>query len=120
MKAITKQPGQPSKVEDMGDDTLAWLQAKVEGYITTVYAEALDAAGVTCWANDEGLLIGQAPNLLVYGQPIVGPVVFTGHDDEGETVGLTEAQEKAVAAFLKTNTLSQRGATLLALRMGVL
>jgi len=106
MKAILKKPGETAQNITLEGETLAALQGLVEGYITTVYHESLDAAGITAWANDEGLLIGQAPNLLVYGQPIVGPVVFTGHDDEGETVALTDEQAEIVGRFLEAATLN--------------
>jgi hypothetical protein len=87
MKAIVKKPGEKSEtIEIDKGDSLKALQGLVGGYITTVWDEGLDEAGITAWANDEGLLIGQAPNLFCYGQPIVGPVVFTGHNDEGETI----------------------------------
>lgn len=116
MKAITKKPGEDAQ-EITLDGTLESLQAQVEGLITVVYHEQLDEAGITAYANDEGLLIGQSPNLLVYGQPIVGPVVFVGHDDEGETVGLTPSQEDLVRGFLEAVTLNEAQRAALALRI---
>lgn len=106
MKSIVQNPGEQPKAVELEGDSLSALQGVVGGYVTTVYHEALEEAGITAWANDEGLLIGQEPNLLVYGQPIVGPVVFTGHNDEGETVALTDGQAEIVHAFLNAVTLS--------------
>ncbi len=83
------------------------LQGLVGGYITTVVHMALDDALITMWAHDEGLILGLAPNVLVYGQPIVGPVVFTGHTREGVTVGLTPLQEEIVQRFLMATTLNE-------------
>ncbi len=100
MKAIVQKPGESPETVALEGDTLKALQGLVGGYITTVYHEALEESGITAWAHDEGLLIGLTPNLVVYGQPIVGPVVFTGHNDEGETVGLTAEQEEIVHRFL--------------------
>lgn len=121
MKWIVKNPGETAQdYTHEGGSSLEPLQKLVGGYITTVYHESLDEVGITAWANDEGLLIGQAPNLAVYGQPVVGPVVFTGHDDEGETVGLTDEQAETVGRFLKAVTLNEVQAAAVALRLGQL
>lgn len=68
------------------------LQEEVGGYIDVVAM----ADGVDAFVNDEGLLDGlpfncQLPTTrgLV---PVVGDVVFAGHDGEGETISLTDAQ----------------------------
>ena len=118
MKAIVQQPGAEPEVVALEGDTLKGLQSLVGGYITTFYVPEFEEAGITAWANDEGLLLGQQPNLVACGQPIVGPVVFTGHNDEGETVGLTEHQESLVRAFLARASLDEVKATLWALRLG--
>lgn len=117
MRAILKKPGETAQETTLKGSTLEALQGLVEGYITTVYHEALDEAGITAWANDEGLLIGQEPNLLVYGQPIVGPVVFTGHNDEGETVALTAEQAEMVGRFLEAVTLNESQRAMIGLRL---
>jgi len=117
MKAIVQNPGESPKTVELSE-TLKDLQGLVGGYVTTFYVPEFEEAGITAWANDEGLLIGQQPNLFVYGQPIVGPVVFTGHNDEGETVGLTGPQEALVRTFLSLASLDEARAALIALRMG--
>jgi hypothetical protein len=66
----------------------------------------LEANGITAWANEEGLYERLEPNILVYGQPIVGPVVFTGHNNKGETIALTDDQAEIVGAFLAATTLN--------------
>lgn len=106
MKSIIKNPGEDAQTVELKGDTLPALQASVGGYVETVYHEVLEDAGITAWANEEGLLVGLSPNLLVYGQPIVGPVVFTGHNDEGETIALTDEQAEIVGAFLEATTLN--------------
>lgn len=100
MKAIQKKPGeQPTEVElKKGIDHLQELVGG--GCFTTVYHPALEQRGITLWANDEGLFLDMEPNLIVMGQPIVGPVVFTGHNSEGETVALDESQAIVVGIFL--------------------
>ena len=106
MKAIVQNPGENPQTVDLQGDSLSALQGVVGGYIETVHHEALEENGITAWANEEGLYLSLSPNLVVYGQPIVGPVVFTGHNDEGETIGLTEDQEAIVQAFLSATTLN--------------
>ena len=112
MKAITQKPGEsPEVIELTKGETLKELQGLVGGYVTTFYVPvgaegSFDEEGITAWANDEGLLEGLQPNLLAAGQPIVGPVVFTGHDDEGDTIGLTDAQAELVMTFLAAATLN--------------
>lgn len=117
MTAIVKNPGETAELFDLDTDSLKSLQEAVGGYVTTVFDPKMDGAGITIWANDEGLLHRLDPNLLVHGQPIVGPVVFTGHDDEGNTIALTEDQVLRVRAFLAKTTLDERGAMIVALRL---
>ena len=124
MKAITKKPGEKPETIEIEGDSLKALQGLVGGYITTFYVPvgegSFDEKGITSWANDEGLMIGQELNILAAGQPIVGPVVFTGHDDEGDTVGLTDAQAETVLAFLVEATPSEARRAAIALRMAAM
>ena len=83
---------------DAPEGSLKVLQSAVDGWI-----EAVDLSDeMTMWVNEEGKLIGLIRNDMatkmfreVFGNVdvIMGDVVFTGGaDDEGETVGLTDAQ----------------------------
>ena len=97
MIVFVKNPGQPgafeAKPEGMG--TLEFLQAKVGGYVDMVGHQGLDF-----WVNDEGLLMEMQPNIWLHGQIIVGPIVVAASNGEGETVGLTEEQQKRVQLML--------------------
>ena len=87
---------------------LADLQMLVGGYIECVrLPERIDA-----WVNEEGLIKGDfAFNLLGSfivnseathkGYQLVGPVVFTTHDDEGNTLAVPEAWSKRQTAEMK-------------------
>lgn len=108
MKFILKQAGLDAETIEQDKIDLATLQHYCEGYITTAFVPSLAEAGVTVWANDEGILMGMPPNVgyFVDGydgtkHPMVlfGPLLFTSSDDEGETTGLTAEQEGAVRAF---------------------
>lgn len=74
-------------------DSLAFLQAKVEGYVDVVSL----SEHVDMWVNDEGLMthdVNPVATMIAAGfgmdhQPYHGPVVFTGGaDDEGTTLPL--------------------------------
>lgn len=105
MKYIVKAPGFPAEVIESEKITLADMQHHVEGLITTAWAPFLDEHRIDMFANDEGLLMRMQPNIgfMVHDHPqvIVGPVVLVGHDDEGETIGLTDDQIEKGLAFLK-------------------
>ena len=64
----------------------------------------LDEAGIDLFANEEALFDRDCtPNLLVHNHQtqIRGPIFFIGHDGEGESVGLTDAQLAVVQKFLR-------------------
>ena len=80
-----------------GNDSLADLQALVDGWVECVRLPG----GVDCWVNEEGLLRNPMDFSYNYlgthivrewtGQPydLVGPCVFTSNDGEGATKPLT-------------------------------
>lgn len=56
---------------------------------------------VDMWINDEGKLLGLPTNLfLAYNgriyDSVQGDILFSSHDDEGETIGLSKDDEKVV------------------------
>jgi hypothetical protein len=83
--------------------TLPILQTAVGGYVEHVPAgDTLDG-----YANEEGLRLGLAPNPfggLVHQRltgrprpwPLVGPLVFVGCDDSGDTVSITAEQRRQI------------------------
>lgn len=87
---------------DAPEGGLKVLQTAVGGYI-----EAIDLGNLTMWVNEEGKFaespisneIGNAYFHRAFGQVdnIVGDIVFTGGvDEEGDTIGLTEAQVRSL------------------------
>jgi hypothetical protein len=104
MLYITKGPaGAPAERQEDEIINLATLQHYCEGLVTCPYIPELNEQGITLWANDEGLCLSMAPNLgfLVNGYPmvIVGPIMFTSSNDEGDTTGLCEKQAEFVEGF---------------------
>lgn len=80
---VTKLPGQAAEVQDVEDLSLRFLQSCVGGSIELVRLSREWAM----WVNEEGLLKGLEPNMLMPTQIIVGPVVVTSLSG-GKTVGL--------------------------------
>lgn len=83
---------------DAPEGSLKVLQNAVDGWV-----EAIDLSDdLTMWCNEEGKLIGLITNRTAtnifretFGavDVIMGDVIFTGGtDDEGDTLGLTDAQ----------------------------
>jgi Domain of unknown function (DUF3846) len=74
---------------------LKFLQAEVGGWVEVVHLEMAETL-VQMWLNEEGLLQRLPYNSLathLYGHShIVGNVVITGLDDEGDACTLTEAE----------------------------
>lgn len=101
IKVVTKAPLEAPEVKEI-EHSLSNLQAEVKGLLTTVVDDRLEAKGITIYANDEGLLLGMEHNFQAqYQQTIVGPVVLTAHNDEGETVSLTDEQVETALTYLK-------------------
>ncbi|MAZ45223.1 MAG: hypothetical protein CMD74_00770 [Gammaproteobacteria bacterium] len=72
-----------------GADSLADLQALVIGRIELIRVPQNLFKSVDAWVNEEGLIAGDfVYNFLgsyICGTDLVGPVVFTSCDDEGNT-----------------------------------
>ena len=101
IRVVTKAPLEAPDVKEI-EHSLANLQKEVGGLLTSVVSEKLEAKNITLFANDEGLLLGMEQNITdQYYQPIVGPILLAAHNDEGETVSLTDAQVEAALSFLK-------------------
>ena len=101
--AVVKKPyKKPEKVEI--PNTLEALQSIVGGLITS--ADLPKINDVFGFCNDEGLLMGLDPNIYrpEYGDAIVGPIVYVGGDNDGNSISLTPEQIKRVTAYLEENS----------------
>lgn len=85
------------------------LQNIVGGMITG--ADLPDINGVFGFCNDEGLLIGLEPNFYrpEWKDAIVGPAVFLGASDDGESISLSREQVKKVTEYLDTHRVNDFG-----------
>lgn len=103
MKFVFKTPGGRPEVMEEIKINLAALQHFCEGLVTCPYIPQLATEGITLWANDDGLIQQMYPNIGIkvngYPMVIVGPMVFTSVNAEGDTIGLTADQIEFVNAF---------------------
>ena len=85
------QQGDAVIVNDHKTTALEGLQTLVGGLIECVNPTKL-GSGVDAWVNEEGLMYPEfGINLVgsvVTGRQLVGPVVLTGHNNQGETTDL--------------------------------
>ena len=87
--------GKKLKVVDY-DSSYEFLRDSVDGFFEHIPVSALDKHSIDMWCNEEGKFRDDLePSIvMVYqGKPydvIVGNVVFTRTDNEGETISLTD------------------------------
>jgi len=104
IRVLVKSPGGKPETREISKG-LEPMQEIVGGYITTAYLPELDEAGITLWANDEGLIEGLEPNIVMpWGDIIVGTIFLSGHDEEGDTTGLSDDQLELAKAVLNQLT----------------
>lgn len=87
------------------------LQTEVGGLITLAnYYEELEDHGIDVFADDEGLLKADPKTTLIITDKkkrmkvltcLVGNLIFVSHDDEGNTLGLTDKQIAFIKAHIK-------------------
>lgn len=93
--AVVIKPMQKAEIKQISND-LETLQALVEGYIETVNL----GAGIYVVLNEEGKLEGLAPNLVIGNDILVGNVIFTASNGEGDFVDLQEHQLETLRKHL--------------------
>ena len=105
IRVVHKLPQFPAEISIV-PNTLESLQKFVGGSICGIYLDDVANVGdIGGYCDDEGLLKGLPLNFYLRGEPIVGPVVFSNVDHEGEEIGLTELQAELLCRFLEAVTL---------------
>jgi len=89
IKVIICKVGEQPEVTEI-ESGLDAMQAIVGGLIECVAITRDADGGVDLWCNEEGLFTCQ-PNRLVGQTPIHGDFFLARHNNEGDTLGLTEA-----------------------------
>lgn len=104
MKVVIKNPFEKPVVTEI-EEGLKPLQKLVGGLIDNVYE--LTQQNINIWINDEGKIYNLEPNFIVYGGSdiVVGTAVFTGYDDEGGDISLTDEQITIIKDYLSKRSL---------------
>ena len=97
-------------IKDIEGD-LKSLQNEVGGLLTIVpYYEELEEQGIDIFADDEGLLkanpkvslfVTDKKNRMKVLTGLVGNLIFVSHDDDCNTIGLTQEQIDFITEHLK-------------------
>jgi hypothetical protein len=101
IKVIVCKVGHDPIVETVDTD-LKTMQSLVGGYIECLQLDGSENRGIDLWCNEEGRISALPPNRKVFDQFIHGDFFIAAHDDEGETVGLTEREIVRWMHFVKT------------------
>lgn len=96
MKALVKRIDQPLEVMESHFE-LRELQEIVGGYIEIPYIPSLEKQGIAMIINEEGKLRGMKDNFCLVKDNkivdvIVGTVIFTAFNSEGDSIGLSDEQ----------------------------
>ncbi len=91
---VVAEPNSPPVRRTIGTD-LAAMQGVVGGPI-----ELLSVGNLDFWVCEEGIPMGMPGNRIVEGTPLVGTILVTASDAEGETIGLTDAQARKAIDIL--------------------
>lgn len=87
IKVIIKEPGQPMR-EALIKNELDEFQKLVGGYIETIWP--IKNKNIVAVLNDSGKILGLLPNFKLHNDIIVGTVVFTKSNNDGEFVSLNK------------------------------
>lgn len=95
------KPGQLPELCEI-DASLEGMQKAVGGYLELFYATE---SGLDFFCNEEGKLIDLPFNKFFFGDYIAGNILVASHNDEGETVSLSEAQAWEALLMLINNNI---------------
>ena len=108
---VVKASGETQVVTFEVGESYEVLRSAVDGWIECVRIGSL---GIDLWVNEEGKIHGlpinfgvsylywdeyKMPILDRFADPIVGDVIFTTSNDEGETTGLSDEQMKYLQQY---------------------
>lgn len=93
LQVIVCRVGQPAVVEQIPSG-LQPMQDIVGGYIECVRLEGTPYEhGIDLWCDEEFLLKDYKPNRVIGPELVIhGDFFIAAHDEEGETIGLTDAE----------------------------
>ena len=117
-KVVIRRQNEDFKIEEVDNLNLKYLQSKVWGYIELVsWYNQLSDLNIDMWINEEGKSIqGLLPTFIVVDSKdeikdiIMGDVVFTSSDNEGNTIGLNDIQAQKIKRIFKKTAVLNNGA----------
>ena len=117
-KVVIRRQNEDFKIEEVDNLNLEYLQSKVGGYIELVsWYNQLSDLNIDMWINEEGKFIqGLLPTFIVVDSKdeikdiIMGDVVFTSSDNEGNTIGLNDIQAQKIKRIFKKTAVLNNGA----------
>lgn len=117
-KVVIRRQNEDFKIEEVDNLNLKYLQSKVGGYIELVsWYNQLSDLNIDMWINEEGKSIqGLLPTFIVVDSKdeikdiIMGDVVFTSCDNEGNTIGLNDIQAQKIKRIFKKTAVLNNGA----------
>ena len=117
-KVVIRRQNEDFKIEEVDNLNLKYLQSKVGGYIELVsWYNQLSDLNIDMWINEEGKFIQELlPTFIVVDSKdeikdiIMGDVVFTSSDNEGNTIGLNDIQAQKIKRIFKKTAVLNNGA----------
>lgn len=117
-KVVIRRQNEDFKIEEVDNLNLKYLQSKVGGCIELVsWYNQLSDLNIDMWINEEGKFIqGLLPTFIVVDSKdeikdiIMGDVVFTSSDNEGNTIGLNDIQAQKIKRIFKKTAVLNNGA----------
>ncbi len=117
-KVVIRRQNEDFKIEEVDNLNLKYLQSKVGGYIELVsWYNQLSDLNIDMWINEEGKFMqGLLPTFIVVDSKdeikdiIMGDVVFTSSDNEGNTIGLNDIQAQKIKRIFKKTAVLNNGA----------
>jgi hypothetical protein len=104
--AVTKRPGEPAKLVEITTRTIPSdiIKDAVDRAWFTVTQARICGQILDLWCDDEGLLKDLPLNFFhpQIQQPIVGPIIVCGHDEEGDSIPIGPELADAVVSWLNT------------------
>jgi hypothetical protein len=89
--------GEVPQLREVKCPELAELQALVGGQVQTVVLRP----GLGLWCNEEGRLLGLAPNRVIPGLDLIhGPFFLAAEDDDGELLSIEPRDVTAILATI--------------------
>ena len=117
-KVVIRRQNEDFKIEEVDNLNLKYLQSKVGGCIELVsWYNQLSDLNIDMWINEEGKFIQELlPTFIVVDSKdeikdiIMGDVVFTSSDNEGNTIGLNDIQAQKIKRIFKKTAVLNNGA----------